>query len=49
MASFQARLWASHRPVFIPWPPTGLWMWPASPTRKTGPRLKAPATRWLTR
>mmetsp|Transcript_22946 Transcript_22946/g.59959 ORF Transcript_22946/g.59959 Transcript_22946/m.59959 type:complete len:552 (+) Transcript_22946:68-1723(+) len=33
MASFQARLWASWTPVFIPNPPAGGKQWAASPTK----------------
>ena len=36
-------------PVFIPWPPTGLWTWAASPRRKARPSRKRGATRWWTR
>ena len=39
-ASFQARFTASPIPVFIPWPPTGLWMWAASPSRNARPFRK---------
>ncbi|RWX64036.1 hypothetical protein EN780_22010 [Mesorhizobium sp. M4B.F.Ca.ET.089.01.1.1] len=31
-------------PVFMPWPPAGLWMWPASPHRNTRPARKRSAT-----
>ena len=33
-ASFQARLWASWMPLFIPCPPAGLLMWQASPAKQ---------------
>ena len=36
-ASFHARLNASWIPMFMPWPPAGLWMWAASPARNTRP------------
>jgi hypothetical protein len=36
-ASFQARFAASWRPVFMPCPPAGLWMWAASPATNTRP------------
>ena len=39
-ASFQARLTASPMPVFMPWPPTGLWMCAASPSRNARPRAE---------
>ena len=48
-ASFHARFTASPIPVFIPWPPAGLWTCPASPARKTRPSRKWSATRWWTR
>ena len=35
-------------PVFIPWPPAGLWTCPASPDRNTRPPRKWSATRWWT-
>ena len=44
-ASFQARFTASPMPVFIPWPPTGLWTWAASPSRNARPCRKLCATR----
>ncbi len=36
-------------PVFIPWPPTGLWTCAASPSRKARLSRKRGATRWWTR
>ncbi|MNX97210.1 hypothetical protein D3C86_1295650 [compost metagenome] len=39
-ASFQARLWASMMPLFMPWPPAGLLMWAASPASSTRPSRK---------
>lgn len=38
MANFQPRLIASCRPVFIPCPPMGGWVWHASPTSAIRPR-----------
>ena len=44
-ASFHPKLNASPSPVFMPWAPTGLWMFAASPSRNARPVRKCAATR----
>ena len=44
-ASFHARFTASPMPVFMPWPPTGLWMCAASPSEEGAPAAEVIARR----
>lgn len=47
-ASFQPRFTASPIPAFMPCPPTGLWMWAASPAKRMRFFLYCPAIRrWI--
>ena len=48
-ASFQVRSKASCMPVFMPWPPAGLWMWAASPASNGHVKASLPAVLGKTR
>ena len=48
-SSFHARFHTSCSPVFIPWPPNGLWMCAASPATKMRPTRRWRVCRWWMR